>query len=59
MKKIVFFGEVLIDFITTNFTDDLLSAEGFKWHFGGSPANIAKSLADLEIEVTIVGKVGN
>lgn len=59
LKKIVFFGEVLIDFITTNFTDDLLSAEGFKWHFGGSPANIAKSLADLEIEVTIVGKVGN
>jgi len=59
LKKVVFFGEILIDFITTNFTDDLLSAEGFKWHFGGSPANIAKSLADLGIEVVMVGKVGD
>lgn len=59
VKKVVFFGEILIDFISTNFTDDLLSAEGFKWHFGGSPANIAKSLADLGMEVVMVGKVGD
>lgn len=59
MKKVVFFGEILIDLISSNFTDNLLSAKEFKWHFGGSPTNIAKSLADFGIKVRMVGKVGN
>lgn len=56
--KIVCFGELLVDMISTT-TGDLVSSEGFLKKFGGAPANTAAGLAKLGAPVSFIGKVGN
>lgn len=57
-SKIVCFGELLIDMISTT-TGDLIESEEFLKKFGGAPANTASGLAKLGFPVSFIGKVGN
>ncbi|MEZ4991393.1 MAG: PfkB family carbohydrate kinase [Saprospiraceae bacterium] len=52
-------GELLIDFISTDFTDNLDEASNFKRIPGGSPANLAMNMARLGNNATLVASVGN
>ncbi len=56
-SKIVCFGELLIDMISTT-TGDLIESEEFLKKFGGAPANTASGLAKLGTPVSFIGKVG-
>jgi fructokinase len=57
-KKILCFGELLVDMISTT-TGDLIASDGFLKKFGGAPANTAMGLAKLGNTVSFMGKVGN
>lgn len=52
-------GELLIDFISTDFTDKLDEASLFRRLPGGSPANLCMNMARLGNKVTLVASVGN
>jgi fructokinase len=55
--KVVCFGELLIDMISTT-TGDLIQSKGFLKKFGGAPANTAMGLAKQNVPVSFMGKVG-
>src|SRR5579872_138121 len=56
--KIICFGELLIDMISTT-TGDLTESENFLKKFGGAPANTATGVARLGSPSMFIGKVGN
>ncbi|HEY1054893.1 MAG TPA: PfkB family carbohydrate kinase, partial [Emticicia sp.] len=51
-------GELLVDFIGTELTDNLLSTEKFQRFQGGSPSNLAANMARLGNQTAIVSWVG-
>ena len=51
-------GETLIDFIATEKTNGLRTADTFRRHQGGSPANIAVNAAKLGLRAAIISKIG-
>lgn len=51
-------GEALIDLISTEVADSLSAAQTFTRHAGGSPANIANTMARLGKRVALAAKVG-
>lgn len=51
-------GETLVDFISTEPAESLLEAEQFRRYLGGSPANIAVTVARLGGRAAIVSRVG-
>lgn len=58
-KKIVCFGELLIDFVPTQNGVSLAEAEAFKKAPGGAPANVAVGVARLGLPAAFLGKVGD
>ena len=52
-------GELLADFIGTELTDNISTAECFQRFQGGSPANLAANMARLGSDTSIVACVGN
>lgn len=59
MKKIIFFGEALIDFIPNVNGLNLTKVETFKRNPGGAPANVAVAVAKLGGNSYFAGKVGD
>ena len=57
-KKIICFGELLIDFVPTVNGVSLADAPAFKKAPGGAPANVAAGLAKLGYDSAFLGKVG-
>lgn len=58
--KILSFGEVLVDLLSTKYQDDKNgSTEAFIKYAGGAPANVAVAAAKLGNESYFLGKVGN
>ena len=58
MPEIIAVGELLIDLISTEYTDDFRSADTYQRLPGGSPANLAMNLARLGRDVGLVATVG-
>lgn len=56
---IIAVGELLIDLISTNFSEDLDGAATFRRLPGGSPANLASNMARLGNRAALVAAVGN
>jgi fructokinase len=56
---IIAVGELLIDFISTDFAENLDEAVNFKRLQGGSPANMCMNLARLGHRTVLVAAVGN
>lgn len=56
--NIIAIGELLIDLISTEYTDDFRSADQYQRLPGGSPANLAMNLARLGQRVSLVATVG-
>jgi len=56
---VVTFGELLIDFVSTESGVSLIEAPGFVKAAGGAPANVAVGLARLGVSTGFVGKVGD
>lgn len=52
-------GELLIDFISTDFIENLDEASNFKRIPGGSPANLSMNMARLGNRACLVASVGN
>jgi len=52
-------GELLIDFISTDFAENLDDATNFKRIPGGSPANLCMNMARLGNRVSLAASVGN
>lgn len=52
-------GELLIDFISTDFAENLDEATNFKRIPGGSPANLCMNMARLGNRVSLAASVGN
>jgi sugar/nucleoside kinase (ribokinase family) len=52
-------GELLIDFISTDFADNLDEVQDFKRLLGGSPANLCMNMARLGINTRLVASIGN
>ena len=60
MKKVICFGEALIDFLQTGSTDDGgLCLNTFTQFPGGAPANVAVAIAKLGGQSSLIGQVGN
>ena len=60
MKKIICFGEALIDFLNTGATEsDGLSLNDFRQYPGGAPANAAVACAKLGASAIFLGQVGD
>ncbi|WP_020571408.1 carbohydrate kinase family protein [Neolewinella persica] len=59
MPEIIAAGELLIDLISTEYTDDFRSADTYQRLPGGSPANLAMNLARLGRNVGLVATVGH
>lgn len=59
MKKVISFGEALIDFVPTVSGLPLADVEEFKRAAGGAPANVAVAIAKLGGDSHFAGKVGN
>ena len=55
---IVAVGELLIDFISTDFAEDLKNVQHFQRFQGGSPANLSMNMARLGNQATLVASVG-
>ncbi|RQD70297.1 MAG: carbohydrate kinase [Tindallia sp. MSAO_Bac2] len=55
---VVTMGELLIDFISTEYVEELKSATHFKKVFGGSPGNIAVNLSGMGFKTAVIGSVG-
>jgi len=51
-------GEILVDFISYEETDNLVNAFSFQKYQGGSPANIAVNISKLQGRSAIVAKTG-
>lgn len=52
-------GELLIDFISSEFASNLDEAVDFKRILGGSPANLAMNMARLGVNTKLVATIGN
>lgn len=59
MKKIISFGEALIDFVPTISGLPLAEVEQFRRAAGGAPANVAVAIAKLGGDCYFAGKVGD
>ncbi|MEO1201624.1 MAG: carbohydrate kinase [Pseudomonadota bacterium] len=60
MKRVVCFGEALIDFLNTgHFREGELSLNAFTQFPGGAPANAAVAVARLGGDAAFAGQVGN
>jgi len=59
MIDVVTFGELLIDFVSTESGVSLIEAPAFFKAAGGAPANVAVGLARLRVSAGFVGKVGD
>lgn len=57
--NILIIGELLIDLITKEYTENIAEAELFERHLGGSPANIATNLSNLGLSPILLSKVGD
>ncbi|KPU27258.1 fructokinase [Caloranaerobacter sp. TR13] len=51
-------GEILIDMISTEYSDDL-NCKSFEKFFGGSPGNLAINVKNLGAKSSLISKVGN
>ncbi len=51
-------GELLVDFISTDFVDSMDEASNFKRIAGGSPANLCMNMARLGNKTALVARVG-
>ncbi len=58
MGKIAVVGELLIDFISDSLVDELAQAKSFGRFFAGSPGNLVSNLRDLNIDASIMSRVG-
>lgn len=56
---IISVGELLVDFISTDFAENMDETENFKRLQGGSPANMCMNMARLGNSVALVASVGN
>ena len=56
--EIISTGEVLVDLISTEYGTDFRSADTYRRFAGGSPANLAMNLAQLDHNVGLVATVG-
>lgn len=52
-------GEAVVDLISVEETESLLDARTFRMHAGGSPANIARTVARLGGTAALVARVGD
>jgi len=52
-------GELLADFIGTEYTESIYTTEQYKRFQGGSPSNLAANMARLDSKTAIVSCVGN
>ena len=52
-------GELLIDFISTDFADNLDEVQNFKRLLGGSPANMCMNMARLGNSAKLLASLGN
>jgi len=59
MVDVVTFGELLIDFVSTESGVSLVEAPAFVKAAGGAPANVAVGLARLGVSTGFMGKVGD
>ena len=59
MVDVVTFGELLIDFVSTESGVSLIEAPAFVKAAGGAPANVAVGLARLGVSCGFMGKVGD
>ncbi len=59
MVDVVTFGELLIDFVSTESGVSLIEAPAFVKAAGGAPANVAVALARLGVSSGFIGKVGD
>lgn len=59
MVEVITFGELLVDFVSTESGVSLIEAPAFEKAPGGAPANVAVALARLGVSAGFVGKVGN
>ncbi len=59
MHDILLIGEILIDMVTEDYTENLENAFKFERYAGGSPANIAANLSDLGLRPHFISRVGN
>lgn len=57
--RFVAIGELLADFISTEYCTDLSEAKSFAMLTGGSPANVAANLSFLGIPSALISCVGN
>ncbi len=57
-SRVICFGELLIDFVSTESGVTLADAPAFKKAPGGAPANVAVGLAKLGVPTGFMGKVG-
>ncbi|MGB4714828.1 MAG: PfkB family carbohydrate kinase, partial [Defluviitoga tunisiensis] len=58
MYDLISFGEVLIDFISTDYVNTLKDASSFSKFLGGSPSNIAVNIAKQGFNTAIISRVG-
>jgi len=58
MPEIIAVGELLLDLISTEYTEDFRSADRYQRLPGGSPANLAMNLARLGRAAGLVATVG-
>ena len=60
MKRIVCFGEVLIDFLNTSSSSEgKIPFNNFTQYPGGAPANVAVAIAKLGGQSAFAGQVGD
>lgn len=51
-------GELLIDFISTDYAESFEDVKSYERHFGGSPANLCMNMARLGNKARLVASVG-
>lgn len=59
MKKVIFPGEALIDFVSMDIGKTLKATDGFIKKAGGAPANVAAAISKLGAEAYFCGTVGD
>jgi len=58
LGRVAVIGELLIDFISDTQVSDLSRAKSFNRFFAGSPGNLVFNLRDLDVDSTILSRVG-
>ena len=59
LGRVAVIGELLIDFISDTQVSDLSRAKSFNRFFAGSPGNLVFNLRDLDVDSTILSRVGD